>query len=58
MEHIVNEIIPNAWMDTAGKRVLYQSVVDDPEAAITKMKKLVSPWVIEYYKARVLYDPE
>jgi hypothetical protein len=58
LEHIVNDIIPNAWMDTVGKRALYQDVVDDPAAAIKKMKELVNPWVIEYYEAGVLYDPE
>jgi hypothetical protein len=58
LEHTVNDIIPNAWMDTAGKRVLYQSVVDDLEATITKMKELVHPWDIEYYETGVLYDTE
>jgi hypothetical protein len=58
LEHIVNDIISKVWTDTAGKRVMYQDVVDDPEAAITKMKELVNSWVIEYYEAGILYAPE
>jgi hypothetical protein len=58
LEHIVNDTIPNAWIDTVGKRALYKDIVDDPEAAITKMKELVFPWVIEYHEAGVLYGCE